>query len=274
MRKRNSMMGLVAAVAISIAVPAAAHATIAPGNPTTTTVVPTPSKQQKKVRGGVGFAYTTYTAHVPSGPGTLTPAANVVVDFDKDFAFDGGDLDQCNASQLAGTTTEAAKAICGDAEVGAGFATTCTAAQECVNGPATVTAFNGRPSGGSLGLLLHTRIGGIVNNTLVLDGTLINSPLGSPYGKRLNVIIQDSTPTGRQLETFFVDISKKVSEKRKVKNKKTGKKRTVKSFYISAKCSGDKVWQFSSTNVHYRGPTTSDIAEVPCKQKKSKKKKK
>jgi len=268
MRKRNWMLGLVAAMAISVVAPMAAHATIAPGLPTTITPDPSPTKQEKKARGGLSLGFTTTTAHV--APFTvLQPAASVAVDFDRNFAFNAGNKDECSAVELSNTDTATARARCGSSQVGDGFATTIGTAGDITQ--ETVSAFNGAASGRGLQLLLHVRITQ-ANTTLVLPGNLVNSPLGGQYGKRLDVSpIQNSTPTGRQLETFHVDIPKQVTKKKK-KKLANGKKKTIKTFYLSAKCSGDKVWQFSSVNNHYAGPTTSDTAEVPCKQKKRKKK--
>jgi len=269
MRKRNYLIGLVAVLATSVAVPAAAHAKIAPGSPTTITPAPSPVKQKKKKRGGIRLGFTTTTRHVAPHQ-VLQPASRVVVDFDKDFTFKSGRKPRCNAGLLSNTSTAVARARCGSAQVGDGFATT-----RGSDGSLTqeiVSAFNGVPSGGGLQLLLHVRITQ-ANTTLVLPGNLVASPLGGQYGKRLDVSpIANSAPTGRQLETFFVNIPKQVVKKKTKRNKKTGKKKTIKTFYVSARCSKGKTWDFSSTNQHYGGPTTNDTATVRCKQKKKKKK--
>ena len=264
MRKRKYMMGLVAAMAISVVVPAAAHATIAPVDPTTLIVDASPAKQAKKARGGIALNLTTSTAHVPPHD-NLTPAAAVVVDFDKDLAFNAGRKAECSPVELSNTTTGEAVSRCGRAQVGDGFATTRGADGSLTQ--EVVSAFNGAASGGGLQLLLHVRITQ-ANTTLVLPGNLENSPLGGQYGKRLNVApIQNSAPTGRQLETFQTTVRKQVVRKKK-KKLANGKKKTIKTYYVSARCSRDKVWQFSTQNQHYGGPTTSATTEEACKQKK------
>jgi hypothetical protein len=265
MRKRNYVMGLVAVLAISVVAPSAAHAAIT-GN--TMSVVVSANKQDKKIKGPADIGVTIDTQH--SFP-DLTPgqtASNAVVDFDKNFAFNSGKIKTCNPALLAGTTTEAAKAACPGTEVGKGDAGLCTFAGTC-SVTAVVTAFNGVKSGGNLVLLLHTRTS--AGTTSVLLGQLITSPLGGEFGKRLDVTVPDTTPTGQELVHFFTSIPKTVSEKKKVKDKKTGKKKTVKSYYISASCS-NKSWEFRETNT-YRlgGGQQTASATVPCTQKKAKK---
>jgi hypothetical protein len=268
MRKRNYVMGLVAVLAVSVAVPAVAHAAI---TGTTITASVTGTKQEKKVRGGIGLDFTTNTAHTFPDVVPQT-ASNATVDFDKDFAFTSKGLPTCNPTKLANTTTDQALAACpGKRKVGSGDATLCSFAGACGAAPGgatgVVTAFNGTPSGGALSLLLHTRTS--AGNTTVLDGTLVNSPVGGSFGKRLNVNVPDTSPTGQELTIFHTNIPKTVVSKKK--NKKTGK--TVKTFYLSAKCSADKIWQFQASFIHRNGgPTTNGATQVPCKVKKPKKK--
>ena len=278
MRKRNYVVGLVAVLAVSVAVPALAHASI---NRTEITAVVSGTKQEKKVRGGIGLDFTTNTIHdFPDA--TLQTAYNATVDFDKDFAFTVKGLPTCNPTALFNTTTAQAQAACpGKRQVGSGDATTCSALGVCgipVQGSTThggiVTAFNGTPSGGNLSLLLHTKLA--AGPTLVLDGTLIPSPLGGEYGKRLNVNVPNSASTAQESTVFHTNIPKTLISKKK--NKKTGV--TTKSYYLSAKCAGNKQWDFQATFLHRNppaesgGPTTQGQTQVPCKVKKPKKVKK
>jgi hypothetical protein len=265
MRKRNYVMGLVGVLAISIVLPAAAHAAI---QSSTIAVKVTGTKQDKKVRGGVGLDLTTDTIHTFPDP-ALQPTLFATVDFPRDWKFDGGTLPTCNPTTLLNTTTDQAKAACpGKRIIGTGDASTCNAAGTCgspvTGGPpgygGVVTAFNGVRSGSSLGILLHTRLA--AGATLVLNGQLVTSPLGGTYGKRLNVETPDSTPTGQELKVFHTNLPKLVSEKKKKKGK------TVKTFYIAAKCSKRK-WDFQAIFAHRNGgPTTQANTTVPCKVKK------
>jgi len=273
MRKRNYVTGLVAALAISVAVPAMAHAAIVS---TDITAIANGTKQQKKVRGAVGLDFTTNTVH--TYPGVLQPTAFATVDFPKDWAFNAGKLPTCNPVALLNTTTDQAKGICGGKRIlGGGDATTCNATGTCGNPVkggtpgfgGIVTAFNAVRSGGSLGILLHTRLS--AGATLVLNGQLVNSPLGGIYGKRLNVETPDSTSTGQELTQFHTNLPKTVSKKKKKIDKATGKKKVIKTFYISARCSKKKKWDFLATFAHRNGgPTTQGTTQVACKQKKKK----
>lgn len=269
MGKRKYLVGATLALAVSVAVAAIAQAAVI--SQTLTVIVPQGSKQDKKVRGPAGLDVDIATAETPPTPAAQT-ASHTDVDFDKDFKFTPGKLPQCSPASLAGTTTEAAKAACGASQVGFGTANSCSAAGGCgvASVPLVVTAFNGTTAGGRPTFLLHAKPGGIGAATppLVLVGTLIPSPLGAPYGSRLAVEVPDTASTGLHLNDFHVFVLKQVTVKRNKKKNKPAK------FYISAKCSR-KTWSFQSTTFFRGGaPTQVSQANVPCKQKKAKKKKK
>jgi hypothetical protein len=137
-----------------------------------------------------------------------------------------------------------------------------------------VTAFNGVKSAGNPVLLLHTKTGTAAPAS-ILVGTLINSPAGAPYGKRLSVVIPDTAPAGLHLTHFFTNIPvlKTGTSKSKAASVAKKKKATPK-YYVSAKCSGDKVWQFAETTTfRAAGGSLSATATTPCTTKKAKKKK-
>jgi hypothetical protein len=238
---------------------------------TTITASVPQSKQEKKVRGGISLDFTTNTTHTfPEA--ALQTASNATVDFDRNFAFSAKGLPKCNPTKLLNTSTEAAVAACpGKRILGSGDATLCNAAGACGTAPGgatgIVTPFNGQASGGSLSLLLHTRTS--AGNTTVLDGTLVTSPLGGQFGKRLNVNVPDTSSTGQELTIFHTNIKKIVAEIKKKLDKATGKLKKIKTYYLAAKCSGDKIWQFQAQFIHRAGgPTTQGTTEVPCRQKK------
>lgn len=266
MRKRKYLIGATLALAVAIAMPSFASA--AP-NSQTLSVSVGKSKQEKKKRGAADIDVTVDTQY--TFPTPAQTAQNTVVDFDNDFRFNPGKLPNCNPTALVNTTTDQAKAACSGSDVGAGAATLVGLAGAPVVG-AIVTAFNGTPVGGNPQLLLHTR--STANTTTVLDGTLINSPLGGEYGKRLNVNVPDTGSTlGQTLVHFQTAVPRQVTAKKKKKNKKTGKKQVIKTYYVSARCS-DKSWQFEETTLFRAGGGTQNAkAEVACKQKKKKKKK-
>jgi hypothetical protein len=269
MRKRKYLIGATLALAASVAVSGVAQAA-----PTAQQLIVTSgkSKQDRKIKGPADINVTVNTTETPGATETAKTAATTNVDFDKDFAFTAGTLPQCDPAILAGTTTEQAKAACPGAQVGSGDATLCSAVGGCgiASLPATVTAFNGVPSGGNQSIILHTRVPG-ANTTTVLTGVLTNSPLGSPYGKRLVVTVPDTAATGLHLTHFFTGVP--VTKSGKKPKKKKGKKAKPAPYYVSANCS-DKTWSFREDTT-FRGGGGNLVAttEIPCTQKKAKKKK-
>ncbi len=189
------------------------------------------------------------------------------VDIDRDFTITPGKLPTCNATSLAGTTTDQANAACGRAKVGSGAATLCSAAAGCAGTPGggvqgTVTAFNGQPSGGSPAIILHARFGPPANTTTVLTGSFVPSPLGNPYGQRLVVQVPDTALTGLRLTHFQSAISKIVSVKA---NKKKGK---PAKYFVMAKCS-HKSWSFhSETNFRAGGGQRSATRRWPARRRR------
>lgn len=260
----------------------------------TLNVTAAPIKQDKKKRGGGSIAVTIDTQYSFPTPDGQT-AETTSVDFDRDFVFNPGKKPACNPTALVGTTTELAKQACGSAMIGFGDATLCSFAIGC-SGPgqvgAIVTGFNGPKQGGQPTLLLHTKTNTAAPPS-ILNGVVGNSPLGGPYGKRLTVTVPDTAPTGLTLTHFKMFVPKQVTSKKRVADKKKRKrckkidnkgkrgkclkkaKRTVKSFYISQRCSADRRWSFAeSTAFRAGGGTLSASTSQACVQKPSKKKKK
>lgn len=275
MRKRNYVMGLIAAMAIAIAVPAVAHASIL-GTTLTTTVSNT--KQEKKVHGGTGIDFLINTTHqFPDNPPQTAYASNVDLDSDFKVTGKGNRLDECNATRLqTALTPDQAKAACPPKSlIGSGDATTCTFATGVCGNPTQgssthggiVTIFNGVFSGGVAQQLLHVDLVAGAN-PLVIDGKSTRSPLGSPYGTRFAYTVPDSSTTGQGLTIFHAIIDRVLANKKKTKNG------VVKKYLLAAKCSGDKVWRFRAEFLHRNGgPTTAGTSEVPCKVKAAPKKK-
>jgi hypothetical protein len=238
----------------------------------TMTVSATNTKQDKKVAGGTGLHVDIKTTY-PLGTPAAQSASHTDLDLPKDFAF-VPPVAQCNPTQLAGTSTAQALALCGASQVGQGVATLCSPLGGCANTPgggipAVVTAFNGVPAGGSPQLILHTKPGGVAAATppTVLTGVLIPSPAGPLYGQRLSVTVPDTSSTGADLVDFDTTINNIVTKKANKKKNKPAK------HYINAKCSS-RTWAFQETTTYNAGGgTASASATVPCTQKKTKKKK-
>lgn len=268
MRKRKYLIGATLALAMSIVVPAAAHAAV---TGQTLTVKVTPIKQQKKVAGPSAIdvvVATQYTFPTPAGQ----TASNTVLDFDRGLSFFPGNLADCNPTSLANTTTAQADAVCGKSRVGSGDAILCSFAAGCVGAgkiDAIVSAYNGTPSGGNPTILLHTKTNTPAPPT-VLTGVLIKSPVGGKFGNRLDVTVPDTTPAGVTLTNFHTNVPKKQT---KPKKKKNGKVVKPAKFYVMAKCL-DKVWDFQETTTFRAGGGSHfDGTTQPCKQKPAKKKK-
>ena len=238
----------------------------------TMTVSATNTKQDKKVPGGTGLHVDIKTSYPLNTPLNQS-ASHTDLDLPKDYAF-VPPAATCNPTQLAGTTTAQALALCGPAQVGSGTATLCNPLVGCSATPgggipAVVTAFNGVPSGGHPQLILHTKPGGLAGATpaTVLTGVLIPSPAGPQYGQRLSVTVPDTSSAGADLVDFDTTINKIVTRKANKKKHKAAK------FYINAKCSS-RSWAFQETTTYNAGGgTASASATVPCTQKKTKKKK-
>ena len=230
----------------------------------------TPSKQDKKKRGGATVFFQNVDTHdgvtvPPGGPGCAPPAAvttackyfppstQTVIQFPRDYKFTPGTIPDCNLSSLAGKDAAGARAACPGSVVGQGSSVVHTLTEAgtppgnpgVLNG--TVTAFNGAPSGGNPTLYVHIDIAGVATKP-ILTGTFT--------GPRLTVAVPPVT--GTVIESFNTTIGKRVS----LRNKKTGKK----TFYFSARCSKKK-WTTTVTNTYQGGKTLSSTFSQKCKQR-------
>ena len=263
MRNRKFLVGAALVVTAMFATAAVAQAAI---TQRIATVSATPSKQNKKTPGAISFHIDIKTDYAVGTPANQS-ASHTDLDLPKDFVFTPP-ARTCNPTSLTGTTTDQAKAACPGAQVGFGTAQLCNPTAGCAATPgggpipATITAFNGVRTGGNASIILHTKPNGVAqaNAPVILTGTLVPSPLGGLYGKRLAVEIQDTASTGLDLVDFDTTIPK--LKTKKAKNGKPAK------FYIMSKCSKKK-WAFA-TNTTFRagGGSSASSATLPCKQKK------
>ncbi len=258
MRKRNVMIGLAGALALSVGVAGSAQAA---GTLTGQTLEATASagKLDKKVPGAVNsltiVVNTQYNGTTPPFTGKVT---NTRVDFPKDFVFTPPKA-KCdpNTPGFNTSTTEAAKAACGPAQVGTGSANLAGAVAGVT---AVVTAFNGTTSGGNPTILLHSRT--TAGTTTVLIGAL-QPGVGGTFGKQLNVTVP-ILPLGFVITRFSTTIPKRQTVKA---NKKKGK---PAKFYVGAKCSTKK-WTFQARSTADTGQAvTTPVVTLPCRQKPKK----
>ncbi len=193
---------LALALGVAVALSVAGIALAAPNDTSTVKAKFTPSKLPKKKFKSGSLAVETTTVY-PTGGGTPTaptkkpePTTHVKLDFDDDFKFNPGSIPQCKVTdqQLATAgNNDDAKAMCGaKSVVGSGSGVVCVAGNTgdpCGQvGTAQVTAFNGKPKNNKPTIYLYSHasqnVGGAV---VVLVGTLVKSPLGGDFGKRLDV---------------------------------------------------------------------------------------
>jgi hypothetical protein len=270
MRKRKYLVGAAAAAVLSMAV-----ATVAQGDYTwqsqTLEVDASAPKLDKKKPSGINSLFvdviTTYGGDGSGGGDVDRKANNTKVYFPKDFSFSTAGLSQCdpNGAGFGTSTTEAAKAACGAAQVGEGSA--------AIVGPiagitAKVTAFNGTKPAGLDTILLHSRTS--LGTTTVLIGTLKPSNIGG-FGKMLDVPVP-ALPLGLAISDFKTTIPKVQLPGGKSAGA-AAKKKKAKKYYIMAKCS-KKTWNFQAISTYDVGGPSTATATDKCKQKKAKKKKK
>jgi len=242
MRKRNLLIAVTVGLVSVVAAAGIASATV---TGQTYSSVAQKKKQSKKTRGPVGtFATDVATNFSGFGP----RATQTVLTFDRDYKFNPGKLPQCSTASLVGKDAAGARAACPKSIVGQGAAVLTTALSSTLHG--TVTAFNGVKSGGNPTILLHVDVQGSTTKP-ILTGTLTGHVL----------TVQVPLVPGVEISDFQTTINQLVTKKKKVHGK------TVKTFYVMAKCSHKK-WTHSETTTFENGSTTSATFTQKCKQKK------
>ena len=186
--------------------------------------------------------------------GSVSPATRAKVFFDDDFRFTTRGLARCQPDQLTNTSTQQAKARCGNAQVGAGAATVALggSTDEGARLDATVTAFNGPPRNGKPVILLHSRTDPPLNSTVVLTGVLKPLPRAGDYGNVLDVTIPP-LPGNTAITRFQVKVQKNFRFRGKRKS------------YVSGRC-GDR-----NKRLNYKGrfifdgsPAKTALDSQPC----------
>jgi hypothetical protein len=195
--------------------------------------------KKKFKKTSVKVTTTTADADNPSG---MPPKANTaIITFDKkDVKFDSKAVPGCDPNAIENTTTDAARAACGDSEVGQGSAQ--AALPFGVGGTrqdfgANVVAFN---RSDAKGILLHSRVDAL-GTTVVLKGTLNGVVLTvdiPPLGGGVGAIAE--------FDTFV----------------KAGK-------YIQGRCKDKKI-NYTGEFRFNDAPTAVAQDEQRCKQKKKK----
>ena len=233
MRKRRILIGAVAGVVGAFSLTSVASA--APTSQTLQTTL-APAKQSKKTFGGASLR-TIISTKFDNFATSQSPKQTAFT-IDRNIKFTNGNVPACQLSQIQGKFTAQAQASCPQSIVGSGSVQ--------VNGGAiggNVTVFAGGPTT----MYIQTDIGPGAT-TLTIIGTLA--------GRTLTFSNIPNTP-GLVLSKFDVSFNKR----------KTGKKKGVATYYVSARCKTKK-WVNSETTNFYSGETLSASSSQKCKQKK------
>lgn len=137
-----------------------------------------------------------------ANPAAMPPKATTAqIIFDKkDMKFNTKAVPGCDPSSIAGTTTAAALAACGSAQVGAGSAIAALpfgAGGTRTDYPVVVTAFN---RSDAKGILLHSRVDSLGTTTVLtgaISGTTLNIQI-PPLGGGVGAIAQFQTKVNKK----------------------------------------------------------------------------
>ena len=236
MRNKRLIGGLAVVAALAMGVTG-----VAIGAPATQTIdviiggkaKPTlPKKEFKKT----SIDVTTTTTDAANPAGIPPKATKAVIKFDpKDVKFDPKAAPKCDPNEIENTTTEAADAACGPAQVGSGSAVAVLPFGGSIQRfPAVVTAYN---RADAKGILLHSRVPDL-STTVVLKGVLNKTTLSV-----------DIPPLGGGVGAI-------------------GEFKTVvkKGKYVQARCS-DKSLKTTSTFTYSDAPQASASDKQKCKPK-------
>jgi hypothetical protein len=189
---RKSQMILATALCMAVGVAGIAYADGATDQVSTVDGKVTPSKLPKTKYKTVKFLNGVTTLDEDNNPEIpAEPTEEVYIDYDDDIKIRLGGIPECSQN-LEGTTTAGATALCGSSKMSSSG----TAKARIPSFPApnqevgdfTVTVFHGVGNQ----LLLHAYSptldpGSTGANAQVVDASIVNSPLGGDFGKRLSV---------------------------------------------------------------------------------------
>jgi|SRR5689334_3275054 len=225
MRKRLTL-GLALAVAAAATLAAAADAVQSPvlqgadGNTQSIGVSITPQKLSKKTAEPVtlNVSTATTTTNPSANNGAPVPAVEAIVDFPKGLQIFSKGYPTCDATVLQNTSTEKALEECKKAKIGSGQGTAdLVVGSKIFPVTTTITAFNGKPSGGKPVILLHTYSQTPIQTTLVLVGTVTNYNKEG-FGARLDVTLPLIAGGQGAITGFQVKIFKKFRYKGKLRS--------------------------------------------------------
>ncbi len=245
MRNRKYLIGALVGVIGALALSGVANAAVT-GQTLQTTL--SPAKQDKKVFGGVSLHNIISTTI--DNPATTQSPKTTVFSLDPNVKYVSGNIPACPLSAIQGKFDAQARAACPQSITGQGTV-------EVNNGAikGVVTFFTGGPNT----IYVQTDIGPGAT-TLTIIGTIAK--------KTITFSNIPNTP-GLVLTKFDTTFNKLKSGKMKVKV--NGKKKTVPSYYVMARCKKGK-WSTTETTTFYSGEVFSASSSGKCKATGSKKK--
>jgi hypothetical protein len=253
----------VAALTIALAVGVSGIAWGVINEPIQATVSPKKLPKKKKQPIKLRIASSARDASDPSARPSPTTVVNY--DLDKDLKVFTTGLKTCNPSAISTASTATALQKCGKARISVSGSVPWNGRTTPSSGPlnaavvrpeagndieAVVTAFNGKPSGGSPTLVIHTV--NAVTGTTVIIAKVIKGPAG--YGKTISATTPPLAGGLATLIDFTTTIKKTYSYR--------GKKRSV----VSSSCR-DRKLKFQIRSVRKDGTTTGSTSQQTCKQK-------
>jgi hypothetical protein len=188
--------------------------------------------------------------------GLPDPLTNLKLDFDDDGKLTTTGLAKCDPAQIEDTTTEAALAQCGDAQVGEGDALVrVPAGQTYQEFPATLTLFNGLKQNDNPTLVVHARADDLGFTQLVI-GTIKDSKAGADFGKALNIPFP-TLPANAVLSRFETTIHRTWTA--------DGKRRS----YLSARCHDKNrtLNVLATPSLNHQAPRLVGVFDQRCKVK-------
>lgn len=221
-------------------------------------------------------------------------AERVYLDFDSNLKFDTAFAPKCSSTAKnaiatgSGVSTQAAITACGkNTIIGSGTAHGLIPVAPgpppvTIDAKLTITAFNGPTSvagapcgsaltsqegcdflGGRPTILLHAYNEGLTYSS-VTTGELITSPVAG-MGKRLVVTNAPDVAADTGSIALFNSTIGKTSIQRKV-IRRHGRRivRRIRHYYVSARCSGDKDWDFQGSWVYDDDSTDTDTYSQKC----------
>jgi hypothetical protein len=258
-RRPILLAGLASVLAVAIAASVAFAGPVVTGkdgNTQSIDVLLSPKKLSKSKPTPAKLKVTTKTTTTTNPTGVPSPAIQAVVDFDKNATLYTKGIPTCDPNKLQNTSTDEAKAACGNAVIGSGGGSAVIPVGTKIATENTViTAFNGVPQGGKPVVLLHAYGTSPVQVTLVLVGT-VSKFNKEGFGPRLDVAIPKLAGGTGALTDFTVIVNKKYRYK--------GKQRS----FISVKCPKSKKLKARGAFTYADGETLVATSTQSCKQKK------